>query len=294
MRFLTCILVGVLSVSVFAEEITILWPSEVLPSDSPPNVPEAALGIPDQRCAAFVPLNATATYADFNISASYDKSNLESLLNVDSEAFAQADFIAFESNGTPHLGFEKSIWTFASGDVTETITVISQALAFGEIMPRVYETFFNIQSHQTRGDVPFVLFDLQVVDPLASDFTVTVKQGGRFQLQTPEIDAMGVIQPTLSERLEMLILEKTKEVEIIKVFLEEESSILEQLNNMLEQDNYGGFKKADLIKVKANIHSSMQHQEQAKNALTKSIKKLESALAIIEPSINNGSLGFKG
>lgn len=283
MRLLICVLVGVLSISATAEEMTILWAGEVLPSDSPPLNPENALGIPDGKQAAFQPLNATATYTDFHVSASYDKYALESLLNVDHEAFAQADFVAFESNGSPNYDFEKSIWTFASGGLTETITVTSQALAFGNIAPNSYEDFFNIQSHQARGDIPFVLFDLQIVDPLAPDFTVTVRQGGFAQLQTPDIDAMGVIQPTVSERLEALILEKTEEIEIIRTFLAEERWILEQLNEMLEQDYYGGLKKGDLIKARLKIHSSMQHQRQAINALRKSIEKLESALVIIRP-----------
>jgi len=73
--------------------------------------------------------------------------------------------------------------------------------------------------------------------------------------------------------------------------LAEEWTAYEALEELLESGDYGDLNKGDIVTAKQKIHSAIQHQEQAIDALEKSIEKLEDALSALgyepEPPVPN-------
>ena len=82
-------------------------------------------------------------------------------------------------------------------------------------------------------------------------------------------------------RIKHAIDEKVEALERIDAVLEKEWAACEVLEELLESGDYGDLKKGDIVGAKQNIHSAIQHQEQSKKALEKSIEKLEDALAFL-------------
>ncbi|UCE98880.1 MAG: LamG domain-containing protein [Planctomycetota bacterium] len=90
-------------------------------------------------------------------------------------------------------------------------------------------------------------------------------------------------------RLDYAIGEKEEVLSTIEETLDEEAKAYDDLEEMLESKDYGDLKKRDIIKAKQDIHSSMQHEEQAAGAVERSIDKLYSALTALgwEPTDPN-------
>ncbi len=83
-------------------------------------------------------------------------------------------------------------------------------------------------------------------------------------------------------RIEQAIAEKEEALAGVDAALEKEWDAYNALEELLESGNYGDLKKGDILKAKQKIHSAIQHEEQSKKALEKSIEKLEDALASLE------------
>jgi hypothetical protein len=77
---------------------------------------------------------------------------------------------------------------------------------------------------------------------------------------------------------ERAIERKTAMLEELLAALAEEWAAYEALEELLESGDYGDLNKGDIVTAKQKIHSATQHQEQAIDALEKSIEKLQDAL----------------
>ncbi|MBA7656445.1 hypothetical protein ES703_64369 [subsurface metagenome] len=71
---------------------------------------------------------------------------------------------------------------------------------------------------------------------------------------------------------------KTALLEELLAALAQEWTAYEALEELLESGDYGDLSKGDIVTAKQKIHSAIQHQEQAIDALEKSIEKLKDAL----------------
>jgi len=67
----------------------------------------------------------------------------------------------------------------------------------------------------------------------------------------------------------------------VELALEKEWLAYAALEIMLKSGDYGDLNKGDIVTAKQKIHSAIQHQEQAIDALEKSIEKLEDALTAL-------------
>ncbi len=80
-------------------------------------------------------------------------------------------------------------------------------------------------------------------------------------------------------RIEQAIAKKKEALGRVDAALEKEWDAHDALEELLEGGDYGDLKKGDIVKAKQKIHSAIQHEKQSKEALEKSIEKLEDALA---------------
>jgi hypothetical protein len=84
---------------------------------------------------------------------------------------------------------------------------------------------------------------------------------------------------------------KTALLEELLAALAEEWAAHGALEELLESGDYGDLNKGDIVTAKQKIHSAIQHQEQAIDALEKSIEKLKDALNALgyepEPPVSN-------
>ncbi len=84
------------------------------------------------------------------------------------------------------------------------------------------------------------------------------------------ISCPALVNEVIGEKLEML--------ERIPILLEKEQIAYEGFEKLLKSGDYGDFNKGDIVKAKQKIHSAMQHEEQAVDALEKSVEKLDDAM----------------
>ncbi|MHC4084411.1 MAG: LamG-like jellyroll fold domain-containing protein [Planctomycetota bacterium] len=77
------------------------------------------------------------------------------------------------------------------------------------------------------------------------------------------------------------IFEKIKAIERIDAALEQEWAAYDAFKELLETGDYGDLKKGDIVTAMQNTHSSIQHQQQSKAALQKSIEKLLYSLSTL-------------
>ena len=194
-RLAGCMVILAVSASAYAgPTVEVGWASRVSVGYPPPISPELMLGPPDGRTAAFTSADNGADYSSFTISRSYDRAALAALLGIGAETLDQADVISFEGQGRP-APFEDSNWTFAAGGNTESLTH-ADSLSLGYVSDSAYGSFFGIASLPTSPPsfYAYVLFDLQVVDPLAADLEVTPRGvGAAGEPGTPNPDCLGVI-----------------------------------------------------------------------------------------------------
>jgi hypothetical protein len=80
---------------------------------------------------------------------------------------------------------------------------------------------------------------------------------------------------------ERAIERKTALLEELLAALGEEWAGYEALEELLESGDYGDLNKGDIVTAKQKIHSATQHEEQAIDALEKSIEKLQDALSAL-------------
>lgn len=82
-------------------------------------------------------------------------------------------------------------------------------------------------------------------------------------------------------RIEQAIAEKKEALGRVDAALEKEWDAYDAFEELLEGGDQGDLKKGDIVKAKQKIHSAIQHEEQSKEALEKSIEKLEDALVAL-------------
>lgn len=82
-------------------------------------------------------------------------------------------------------------------------------------------------------------------------------------------------------RIENAIAEKLDALDKVNAALEKEWAAYDALQELLDSGDYGDLTKADIIKARQEIHSSIQHEELTIKALDRSIEKLEDALAAL-------------
>ena len=89
----------------------------------------------------------------------------------------------------------------------------------------------------------------------------------------PKIIAITKINRAIAEKIEAL--------ERIDAALEKEWAAYIALEELLASGDYGDLKRGDIVTAKQKIHSAIQHEEQSKNALEKSLQKLEDSLWLL-------------
>ncbi len=89
----------------------------------------------------------------------------------------------------------------------------------------------------------------------------------------PKVVAIGNINRAIAEKLEAL--------ERIDAALEKEWAAYIALEELLASGDYGDSNRDDIVAAKQRIHSAIQHQEQSKNALEKSLQNLEDSLWLL-------------
>jgi hypothetical protein len=77
------------------------------------------------------------------------------------------------------------------------------------------------------------------------------------------------------------IIEKIKAIERIDAALEQEWDAYDALEELLESGDYGDLNKGNIVAARQTIHSTIQHQQQSKDALQKSIEKLLYSLSTL-------------
>lgn len=77
------------------------------------------------------------------------------------------------------------------------------------------------------------------------------------------------------------ITEKVEAIERIDAAIAKEWAAYIALEELLDSGDYGDLNYGDIVTAKQKTHSAIQHQEQARNALEKSIEKLQDALAAL-------------
>ncbi len=100
---------------------------------------------------------------------------------------------------------------------------------------------------------------------------------------------IGICNPYLTATMatERAVERKTALLEELLAALAEEWAAYETLEEWFESGDYGDLDKGDIVTAKQKIHSAIQHEEQAIDALEKSIEKLEDALSALgyEPEL---------
>jgi len=117
-------------------------------------------------------------------------------------------------------------------------------------------------------------------------FTGVLLHGGKIKINTLHPDNYDLLSLNSSfvvpepevVNLIKVVLDKKKLLKAYEVTLEKEWRVYKSLKQRLESGDYGDWKKRDIIKSRQNIHSAIQHQEQSKKTLEKSIKKLQESL----------------
>jgi len=194
--------------SVNAMTATIGWADTV--SNSNISAAADALGQPDGTLVGFFDgsgsTTETATYTGFGSQSNYDAISLGSLLGVTDSVLGASDVVAFEYNGSNFSTnlFETSTWIFDDGSNSTQATYVFNTTpsdphisAVGTISNGLYADFFGFANpFGNTGNYAFILFDIDgqsTVDPFAPGFSITLNATGSDAIDSPDIDALGVL-----------------------------------------------------------------------------------------------------
>ncbi|MHC4116388.1 MAG: hypothetical protein ACYSWO_02660 [Planctomycetota bacterium] len=97
-------------------------------------------------------------------------------------------------------------------------------------------------------------------------------------------DKVVITVQTLTQQIQAVRASKLKLLEEIDAMLEKEQQMTDALDDLLSGDSQGNAVRDDIIAAKEAINSSMQHQQQAKKDLQKSIENLEDTLLLVPSS----------
>lgn len=159
-----------------------------------------ATGKPDGKIAGLGSPNSTARFSNFTVVVDYDLNLFAKFLGVSSTLLKNADFIAFEYNGSPGTSFESSTWLFDGGERTITVhhdfkksKTTKHLIHWGNVIPRKYAKFFNVPNRGS-GCYAFLLFDLHgEIETDASKLKVTLSSRSTGP-GTPDPDAVGIVR----------------------------------------------------------------------------------------------------
>lgn len=82
-------------------------------------------------------------------------------------------------------------------------------------------------------------------------------------------------------KIELAIAEKVEALERIDTAIAKEWAAYDALEEFLAGGDYGDLNRSDIIRAKQNIFAAIQQQEQSKNALERSLQKLQDSLWLL-------------
>jgi len=94
-------------------------------------------------------------------------------------------------------------------------------------------------------------------------------------------DKVVITVQTLTQQIHAVRAAKLKLLENIDAMLEKEKQVAGALTRMLTSGNYGNVARNDILAARETIYSSMEHDEQSRKALQKSIEKLQDTLLLL-------------
>ena len=142
---------------------------------------------------------------------------------------------------------------------TNTLRSVTESVTIGSMKP---STYYNA--------LDGYLDEVAIYNRALSEQEIEERYLETFDLKTI---AIGKIEQAIAEKLEAL--------ERIDVALGIEWAAYIALEELLASGDYGDLKKGDIVTAKQKIHSAIQHEEQARNALEKSNEKLEDSLWLL-------------
>lgn len=142
--------------------------------------PETTLNRPDGLSPGNTGANLTAGWDEFNDTVAYDDQEFADFLGISLSVLKNADVIVTEGNGS-FGGLENTQFIFRGEGLEETQTVQflspDDSIAEGDIAVDDYLDFFSLSDPILSPGLrvfAFGLFDLQVVNPAASDFSIEI------------------------------------------------------------------------------------------------------------------------
>ena len=199
---------------------------------------------------------------------------------------AEFDLAPFVGNAVKirfHVGWDCGNCTREEGWYIDDVTV------FGDTFEpnAVYDVYFGTDS------LPDVLYARDLNEPqcfvsgLDCNTTYFWKVVARNECGKTEGPIWSFKTLTSTAMLRRVIDEKHQLIDRISQLLEAEAAACEDLDSRLQNGGIRGKEKGNLVQAKEKVHSAMQHEEQSKDAMGKSIDKLWDALR--ELGIENNS-----
>lgn len=127
----------------------------------------------------------------------------------------------------------------------------------------------NAETYKAHGANPTIML------PIGEHFIELIVNNGQIDSQ-PDYVVIEVLTPT--QQIDRVRNEKLRLLDQIDVMLAKEQQVVNELNMLLASGDYGDLTHDDIIAARLAIRSAIQHQQQAKQYLEKSIEKLQDAL----------------
>lgn len=128
----------------------------------------------------------------------------------------------------------------------------------------------NAATYKAQGINPTIML------PAGQHIIELIVNDGQTDSQ-PDYVVVEVLTPT--QQIDRVRNEKLRLMEQIDIMLAKEQQVVYELNILLGSGDYGDLTHDDIIAARQAIRSAIQHQQQAKQYLEKSIEKLQDALS---------------
>lgn len=93
-----------------------------------------------------------------------------------------------------------------------------------------------------------------------------------------DVESPAITYESIVSDIAEVIGRKTDAISGIAATVDDQNTVCDSLDQMLETGDFGGLAKGDIVKAGQKVHSAMQHGVQAQDALRKSIACLEEAM----------------